>query len=286
MASEFIPPKPSYETPWNDRDIQARTGRFAASITLERVQLELFVCIYSRFPYDNPYDNDKDLVVRIPVPTIADRHWDMIRSEAATLAYIEKKHPSIPVPRVIAHGKDEQLTDDSTTTQCFFIITTRIPGKPRDDEILEGLDFEQRLRLASQLASKFPQTGSQYPEPDGVSEYVGRHLSRSNNYFTDRDGLPRKDQESCNTVRESASQHVTNPNEVHPAVLRSFKPEERAQLSEEFFAKMGSLIVVSLSESFQSPFWQDEGGFMLSKGSLDMNTVMINGDGNLRGLTN
>ncbi|KAJ3502110.1 hypothetical protein NLJ89_g9035 [Agrocybe chaxingu] len=116
------------------------------------------------------FDNDVDLIAKIPFPIAGPRHF-CTASEVATLDYLRSEH-GIPVPNVRAWCS----TADSTPVGAEYILYDRIPGVPLHDHnrteapILKD-PYVQVLpavrRIESRLASThFSQIGSIYYKED------------------------------------------------------------------------------------------------------------------------
>ncbi|TQV99271.1 Protein kinase-like domain [Cordyceps javanica] len=233
-------------------------------------------------------DDEKEWRVRIPVPTTVRNDWDLVRSEAATINYVQQ-HTTIPVPSVHAYGKDEILTTDPETTQSYIIID-RSPGTPAHLQDIEMMTREKRARFLSQYADvlaqlqklKFPTTGSLYPdESDDTKTHIGPSVSGWDSFLSNRDGEARV-RPPLNTAWDSIQHHLAA---VHgwPDLKRMFADRDpREEIRREMFA----MDAVSRDvEDANSSFWREDAGFTLVRGPDPSRGIFIDSQGNIQAIT-
>ncbi|CAA7260073.1 unnamed protein product [Cyclocybe aegerita] len=125
------------------------------------------------------FDNDKELIARIPFPVAGPRHF-MTASEVATMEYI-RTELELPVPRVRAWSSHAE----STAVGTEFIVYDKVPGVPLwsrwwDPEvkgivamnIITTIVFFERVMLDK----RFSQIGSLYFKEDLPSFLQDRTL--------------------------------------------------------------------------------------------------------------
>ncbi|KAM3510632.1 hypothetical protein MY11210_005717 [Beauveria gryllotalpidicola] len=295
---------PSPEHPRPDHLVESDTERFQASISLKLVENlarrhndnkfcrisediqhgHYFSCISVTFP-----DDGKEWVVRIPVPTIIDKAWEMIQSEVATTRYIQR-HTSIPVPTVHAYGKDERLTKDYTTLQSY-IITDRISGSPLSLDVVLVMNREKRARLFSQIGDAlaqlqgltFPTTGSLYPdESDDSKIRIGPSLCQWEVDISTRDGVNHERPPLSTTW--ASIQHHLGAVARGPALKKLFYTENgRDRIQREMFALDA---IARHVEDESHAFWRQDAGFTLSHAGLYYQNILIDGQGNIQAIIN
>ncbi|ATY64472.1 kinase-like domain [Cordyceps militaris] len=303
LTSVAVPP-PSPEQPWDLCHLQTRVLKLRNAIDLDKVKElasqhnegkfcrishdivvgKTFLCIAVTFPNDG-----QEWVVRIATKSTVDREWDMIRSEVATIRYIQR-YTSIPVPTVHAYGTGKHLTDDLYETHSY-IIQDRVPGKALGSDALALMTREKRKRVWCQLADAlaqlqeltFPTTGSLYPdESDDMKQCIGPALSRWDEYLSNRDGVTRS-RPVFTTAWDSIQHHLavlkdgpemrqiycqTEPNEVVPQQIFAMDAVARHVNDENAL------------------FWRENAGFRLSKGRFASNNIFVDSEGNIQGIIN
>ncbi|KAG6001269.1 hypothetical protein E4U54_001126 [Claviceps lovelessii] len=164
------------------------------------------VCVFVTFPADGTR-----WVVRIPMTPLVADGWTKLKSEVATMRYLQQ-NTTIPIPKIHAYGKGEFLTTDKRTTQEFLIMDL-VPGKTLDLDILcaSAQDIQDRffaefVGILAQLHDlEFPHTGSLYPDPDSADEeryIIGPSLYLLENDMEVEAGIRREVAPALRTTRE------------------------------------------------------------------------------------
>ncbi|EFY89877.1 phosphotransferase enzyme family protein [Metarhizium acridum CQMa 102] len=148
------------------------------------------VCFFVEFDNNGP-----KWIVRAPIIPSLHKPWQKLLSEVATLQFLQEK-TRIPVPHILAYGRDAVLTKTSSQKQ-LFLIQDFVPGEALNKKDLLEAPEEHRRDFYSQLIDiladlrslEFPLIGSLMPNPDGSPEpIVGPVLSMTANRF--RQHLP------------------------------------------------------------------------------------------------
>ncbi|ETW85105.1 hypothetical protein HETIRDRAFT_237186, partial [Heterobasidion irregulare TC 32-1] len=123
------------------------------------------------------FDNNKEVIVRIPCPIAGPQNL-VIASEVATLDYVAR-YLHIPTPRVLAWSRD----GSEFSVGVGYIIMERLPGVPLTKRWMDirGDDFyELTERVVSMEKSfsdkRFSQIGSLYFKQDVAPELQARPL--------------------------------------------------------------------------------------------------------------
>ncbi|KAG7410330.1 hypothetical protein Forpi1262_v017555 [Fusarium oxysporum f. sp. raphani] len=128
-------------------------------------------CFFVEFP-----SSGTRWVVRIPIDPVVSEVWTKLQSEVATMQYIKKK-TKIPLPDIHAHGRNEKLVRDSSTTQAFLILDF-VSGRPLDLQALRDDTLPRRKHFYAQLIEvmaqlrtlEFTKSGSLMPDREAVPD--------------------------------------------------------------------------------------------------------------------
>lgn len=175
----------------SEQDAQQRS-QFISTISLEKISA--LALRYSTQDYCHIIKRDsgsfnvnfiiefKDktkCVIRVPILPFVHDPWSKVLGHVAVSRYL-KETTQIPVARVRAFGRNEQLSNDGNIEYCFLILDF-IEGQSLTNRILFESTAERRARFFSQLIeilvelrqTSFPALGSLMPGTDTRLPVVG-----------------------------------------------------------------------------------------------------------------
>ncbi|ATY63013.1 kinase-like domain [Cordyceps militaris] len=120
----------------------------------ERENGSFHVCFFVEFPSDG-----QKWVVRFPICPVLYEPWQKLRSEVATMEYIQT-NTTIPIPRVYGYGPGGDL-DMNNATGLPYIILEYIVGQPFDPKRLLKASDDVVQKFYTQLGDALSQLRAQ-----------------------------------------------------------------------------------------------------------------------------
>ncbi|KAK5988873.1 hypothetical protein PT974_10370 [Cladobotryum mycophilum] len=136
------------------------------------------------------YTENKKWVVRIPTEPALYDAWGKLQREVATMQYVQR-NTAIPIQKIIAYGRDQQLTTTGLTTPAFLILDY-VPGQSFNKKAFITAKKEDRLNFYAELLEvfvqlrdlEFPLAGSLMPAADdGREPVVGEVITIATNHL-------------------------------------------------------------------------------------------------------